>query len=104
MPWASGGTSKCQGISKSGNPELRRLLIELAWLWSRHQPDSPITRKWAGALARKGRSRRTAIVAMARQLAVALFRLLKHGEALEGAVKNKPVQVPAAAPDSPLAS
>jgi len=102
VPWASGGTSRCQGISKSGNPELRRLLIELAWLWNRHQPDSPITRKWAGALARKGRSRRTAIVAMARQLAVALFRLLKYGEALPGAVKNRPVQVPAATPDSPL--
>jgi len=105
VPWASGQVSKCQGISKCGNPELRRLLIELAWLWTRHQPDSPITRKWAPALDRRcrGRGRKTAIVAVARQLAVALFRLLKHGEPLAGAVKNRPIRVPAATPGSPLA-
>jgi len=104
VPWNSGQMSVCQGISKSGNPELRRLLVELAWLWVRHQPGSPITRKWGPALARKGRSRRTAIVAVARHLAVALFRLLKDGEPLAGAVKNRPLEVPAATPGSPLAA
>jgi transposase len=104
VPWESGQMSRCQGISKSGNPELRRLLIELAWLWVRHQPDSPITRKWASALVRKGRGRKTAIVAVARQLAVALFRLLRYGEPLQGAVKNRPIPVPAAAPVAPLAT
>jgi transposase len=104
VPYESGQMSRCQGISKSGNPDLRRKLIELAWLWVRYQPDSPITRKWAPALARKGRGRKTAIVAVARQLAVALFRLLKHGQPLEGAVKNRPIPVPAATPGSPLAA
>jgi len=104
VPYESGQMSRCQGISKSGNPDLRRKLIELAWLWVRYQPDSPITRKWAPALARKGRSRKTAIVAVARQLVVALFRLLKYGHPLEGAVKNRPIPVPAATPVSPLAS
>lgn len=103
VPWDSGQMSRCQGISKSGNPELRRLLIELAWLWTRYQPGSPITKKWAPALVRRGRGRKTAIVAVARQMAVALFRLLKHGEPLEGAVKNRPIRVPAATPGSPLA-
>lgn len=102
VPYESGQMSRCQGISKSGNPDLRRKMIELAWLWVRYQPDSPITRKWAPALARKGRGRKTAIVAVARQLAVALFRLLKYGQPLEGAVKNRPIPVPAAAPVSPL--
>ena len=104
VPYESGQISRCQGISKSGNPDLRRRMIELAWLWVRYQPDSSITRKWTPALARKGRSRKTAIVAVARHLAVALYRLLKHGQALEGAVKNRPACVPAATPGSPLAA
>jgi transposase len=34
------GTIDCeQGISKAGNRRLRHIMIELAWLWVRHQPD-----------------------------------------------------------------
>jgi transposase len=36
----SGSTCRDQGISKAGNPKARTTMIELAWLWLRHQPDS----------------------------------------------------------------
>jgi len=37
-PWQSGAVDHDQGVSKSGNPRLRTTLIQLAWLWRRHQP------------------------------------------------------------------
>ena len=39
-PWQSGGVERDQGISKSGNRRLRKTMIELAWFWLRHQPDT----------------------------------------------------------------
>jgi transposase len=103
VPWQSGGINKCQGISKAGNPQLRALMIEMAWLWSRYQPDSAITRKWKEKLAVKGSVRKKAIVAMARQLAVAIFQLLKYGIEPEGAIKNKSLASLSYVPGSPLA-
>src|SRR5208282_5270715 len=38
-PWRSGTIDREQGISKAGNPRLRHIMVELAWLWVRHQPD-----------------------------------------------------------------
>ncbi len=91
-PFASGKMFREQGISKQGNPELRRLAIQLAWLWKHWQPDSKIARKWKEQLKNKGRQRKTAIVAMARQLMVAIYRRIVRGEEIEGAVKNRPMQ------------
>jgi len=90
--FASGKMFREQGISKQGNPELRRLAIQLAWLWKHWQPDSAISKKWEDQLKKKGRQRKTAIVAMARQLMVALYRRIEHNEEIEAAVKNKPVK------------
>lgn len=39
-PWRSGSIDREQGVSKSGNPRLRTMMIQLAWLWVRYQPDS----------------------------------------------------------------
>ena len=75
-----------QGISKSDRKSLRKMAIEGAWLWYRWQPDSWLVKKWKDRLEQKGRGRRTAIVAMARQLMVALWRYVVHGEMIEGAV------------------
>jgi len=44
MPWASGGSAREQGISKAGNRHLRTVMVELAWLWRRWQPDSALSR------------------------------------------------------------
>lgn len=87
-PFSSEKMFREQGISKQGNPELRRLAIQLAWLWVQWQPDSAITRKWSSQLEKKGRQRKTAIVAMARQLVVALYRYIVKGEEMDGAIKN----------------
>jgi len=35
----SGAMCRDQGISKAGNAKARTVMIELAWLWLRHQPD-----------------------------------------------------------------
>jgi transposase len=86
-PWQSGGVERDQGISKSGNRRLRKTMIELAWLWLRHQPDSALSRWFQARVgAAKGRIRRIAIVALARKLLVALWRYVTQGVVPEGAV------------------
>ena len=79
-PWRSGGTDREQGISKSGNPRARHKAIELAWLWLLHQPDSALS-QWfrARTAGASGRIKRITIVALARQLIVALWRYLTTG-------------------------
>jgi transposase len=71
-----------QGISKQGNRRVRALLTELAWSWLRYQPDSALTQwfyqRTQGTRLNR-RSRRIAIVAVARRLAIALWRYLKDG-------------------------
>jgi len=90
-PWKSGGIDREQGISKAGNPRARRKAIELAWLWVRHQPDSALT-LWFRERTRNAnkRNKRTAIVALARKLMVALWRFVTTGLVPTGA-KLKPV-------------
>jgi transposase len=39
-PFDSGNSTREQGISKCGPPKLRAMMVELAWRWIRHQPDS----------------------------------------------------------------
>jgi transposase len=85
-PWCSGRVRRDQGIGKSGNPRARRIAIELAWLWLRHQPGSGLAawfRERVGAA--RGRMRRIMLVAMARKLVVALWRYLAEGLVPEGA-------------------
>jgi transposase len=85
-PFSSGAIERDQGISKAGNPKARATMIELAWMWLRHQPDSALSiafRARVGDL--KGRARRIAIVALARKLLVALWRYLETGLVPTGA-------------------
>ena len=42
-PWQSGSVAREQGVSKAGNPRLRTTMLQLAWLWLRHQPQSALT-------------------------------------------------------------
>jgi len=86
-PWQSGDVERDQGISKSGNRRLRKTMIELAWFWLRHQPDSALSRWFHARVgSAKGRIRRIAIVALARKLLVALWRYVTQGVVPEGAV------------------
>jgi len=85
-PFNSGKMTRDQGISKAGNPKARTIMLELAWLWVRHQPNSPLTiwfRERVGTA--KGRIRRIAIVAVARKLLIALWRYLETGVVPTGA-------------------
>jgi len=81
-PWRSGGIAHEQGVSKAGNPRLRTTVIQLAWLWLRHQGDSALAR-WF--MAHSQRSRKSAIVALARKLLVALWKYVTSGVVIEGA-------------------
>ena len=82
----SGATCHDQGISKAGNAKARRVMIELAWLWLRHQPDSPLSVWFRGRVGKlKGRIRRITIVAVARKLLIALWRYLETGLVPDGA-------------------
>jgi transposase len=82
-PWRSGAVIHEQGLSKSGNPRLRTLMVQLAWLWLRHQPQSALA-KWFRA--RGVRGRKVSIVALARKLLVALWKYVTQGVVIEGAV------------------
>lgn len=82
-PWRSGRIEREQGVSKAGNPRLRTTMIQLAWLWLRHQGQSALAR-WFKAHSHRGR--KTTIVALARKLLVALWKYVTQGVVIEGAV------------------
>ena len=84
-PWQSGTINHEQGVSKAGNPRLRSTMIELAWLWTRHQRDSALS-KWFWERALTEKRRKVAIVALARKLLVALWKYVTTGVVVEGAV------------------
>jgi transposase len=85
MPHQSGGMDRDRSISRAGNPRARTTLIQLAWLWLRYQPVSALStwfRNRVGTL--QGRTRRIAIVAMARKLLIALWRYVETGMLPDG--------------------
>jgi len=86
-PWQSGSVNHEQGVSKSGNPRLRTTMVQVAWLWLRHQPDSALSLWFQERVQRNGgRLKKSTIVAMARKLLVALWRYATSGVIIEGAV------------------
>jgi transposase len=86
-PWQSGSVDHEQGVSKAGNPRLRTTLIQLAWLWLRHQPQSALALWFKERVTRNGgRLKKTTIVALARKLLVALWKYVTAGVVIEGAV------------------
>jgi transposase len=75
---SSGGKRRGGSVSKKGNPRVRAMLVEMVWRMMRWQPDYQGLKKWLPVLGDPGRSaaaRKKAIVAIARQLAVDLWRL-----------------------------
>jgi transposase len=76
----SSGAKRVQGsVTKHGNPRLRASLVELAWRLVRFQPDYPPVKARLPLLAKgakaTGAARKKAIIAVARHLAVDLWRL-----------------------------
>lgn len=88
-PWQSGAVAREQGVSKAGNARVRTTMIQLSWLWLRHQPTSALT-LWfhERTKAAGGRNRRVMIVALARKLLVGLWRLVTTGVIPEGAIMS----------------
>ncbi|MSW64487.1 MAG: IS110 family transposase [Actinobacteria bacterium] len=86
-PWQSGQVSRDQGVSKAGNPRLRTVMVQLSWFWLLHQPKSALA-QWFQERVKLdgGRRRKTAIIALARKLLIALWKYLQFGEVIEGAV------------------
>ena len=77
--YSSGNTRLQSYVTKHGNPRLRAALVELAWRLVRFQPNYKPVVKWRQILAKgalaTGAARKKAIVAVARQLAVDLWRI-----------------------------
>ena len=89
-PWQSGSIDREQGVSKAGNPRLRTTLIQLAWLWLRHQPQSALALWFEERVKRNGgRLKKTTIVALARKLLVALWKYVTAGLVIEGVVMKR---------------
>ena len=85
-PYSSGDVERDQGISKAGNKLARQTLVELAWFWLRYQPGSKLASWWRERFSAKGaRARKIGIVALARKLAIALWRFVEGGVVPEGA-------------------
>lgn len=86
-PYDSGDSTREQGISKAGNKRIRKLMVELSWLWLRYQPDSHLSQWFEKRFGSGGkRMRRIGIVALARKLLIALWRYLEQGVIPQGAV------------------
>lgn len=86
-PYNSGDSVREQGISRAGNPRVRKLAIEIAWCWLRLQPNSKLSQWYQQRFGGGGaRMRRIGIVAMARRLMIALWRYLESRTVPEGAV------------------
>ena len=90
-PFASGGRQREQGIAKAGNPRARKALVELAWPWLRHQPESALARWFRGRVGAAGgraceahRHRRAGAEASGRLVAVCRDRRRAHGGTSEG--------------------
>jgi transposase len=85
-PWKSGGIDVERGISKAGNGRLRKTMVQVAWLWLRHQPGSDLSGWFHQRVGdRRGKIRRITIVAVARKLLVALWRYVTLGLVPAGA-------------------
>lgn len=89
-PYSSGKSNHEQGISKAGSRRIRNLMIELAWLWVRLQPDSKLSLWFQERFAEGGRRmRRVGIVAVARRLLIDLWHLVEHGTVPVGAKQKR---------------
>jgi transposase len=86
-PDESGARRREKGLARVGNARVRRGMLQLAWRFLRFQGDSHLARWYRARTAdARGGTRKTMIVALARKLLIALWRLVTTGEAPEGVV------------------
>lgn len=83
-PDESGSKRREKGLAKAGNARVRRGMIQLAWRFLRFQKDSALTQWYRTRTESAGKKRKTMIVALARKLLIALWRLVTIGEVPAG--------------------
>jgi transposase len=86
-PDESGARRREKGLARAGNARVRRIMLQLAWRFLRFQRQSALV-KWFHMRTADGRmaTRKTMILALARKLLVALWRLATTGEVPQGVV------------------
>ena len=85
-PDESGNKRREKGLAKAGNARVRRGMIQLAWRFLVFQKDSALARWYRARTESAGKKRKTMIVALARKLLIALWRLVTIGEVPAGVV------------------
>jgi transposase len=84
-PDESGRRRREKGLARAGNARVRRGMIQFAWRFLMFQKDSALARWYQTRTADgRGGTRKTMIVALARKLLIALWRLVTTGEIPEG--------------------
>lgn len=84
-PDESGSKRREKGLAKAGNARVRKGMVQLAWRFLLFQPQSaPV--QWYQARIAKGARKTSAIVALARKLLIALWRMVNTGEVPNGLV------------------
>ena len=78
--------SREKGLARSGNARVRRTMVQLAWRFLLFQKDSALAQWYRRRTANAPKSRKTMIVALARKLLIALWRLVREGVVPEGVI------------------
>src|ERR1700730_4734391 len=85
-PDESGTKRREKGLARSGNARVRRGMIQLAWRFLMFQRNSALA-QWFRARTENARgTRKLMIVALARKLLIALWRLVREGVVPDGVV------------------
>jgi transposase len=88
-PDESGAKRREKGLARSGNARVRRGMIQLAWRFLLFQKDSALAEWYRQRTANAPSARKTLVVALARKLLIALWRLVRDGVVPEG-VRMRP--------------
>ena len=83
-PDESGAKRREKGLAKAGNARVRRGMIQLAWRFLMFQSESALAQWFRSRTANAPKTRKTMIVALARKLLIALWRLVRTGAVSEG--------------------
>jgi transposase len=83
-PDESGAKRREKGLARSGNARVRRGMIQLAWRFLMFQKDSALAQWFRSRTENARGTRKTMIVALARKLLIALWRLVTTGEVPAG--------------------
>jgi len=85
-PDESGSKRREKGLAKSGNARVRRGLVQLAWRFLLFQKDSALSQWYRARTGVQGVRKTILIVALARKLLIALWRMVTTGEVPHGVV------------------